>query len=184
MIIVFDYGHGGYNEQGQLDPGVTNGDLTEYELATVIGERARSKVEALGHTTVTTRMEPTAEMHSLMNRAAVANAAGADIFVSIHLNGFKDPAAVGTETYHHPNSSEGARLAQCVQDGLVANMGFPNRGVKAAEYGVLVYTDMPAVLAEVGFLSNPGEAAILASEEGQEAAAEGIVLGIRGYFGA
>ena len=74
--------------------------------------------------------------------------------------------------------NESADLALAVQDRLNLSLGLKDRGVKQAPFVVLTGATMPAILVEVGFLSNPSEAAQLQGEEHQQQLAEAIALGI------
>jgi N-acetylmuramoyl-L-alanine amidase len=102
---------------------------------------------------------------TLQGRADIANAAKASLFVSIHNNAHSDSATSGTETYYagtpESYSSEGKLLAEAIQRKLIAALGSKDRGAKTHwnELVVLVKTQMPAALVEVGFLSNAAEEA-------------------------
>jgi len=74
--------------------------------------------------------------------------------------------------------NESAELALAVQDRLNLSLGLKDRGVKQAPFVVLTGATMPAILVEVGFLSNPSEAAQLQGEEHQQQLAEAIAMGI------
>ena len=147
----------------------------------------------------------------LEGRIDLANTAGADLFVSIHNNGSGNPAEAGTEVWYAPDRPFGERnwlLAQEVLNGLIgalADAGYnaPNRGLKnGSEFRVFrgqVFplfvlgnprpepratraTQMPGVLGESLFLSNPYEANLLAQEPIQLAIAKGYLRGVLSYF--
>src|SRR5690606_23114971 len=99
---------------------------------------------------------------SLSKRTYHANQCGADVYVSIHANAFGNgwSSAEGIETYHHPQSSQvSKKLAAAMQKELISCTGLRNRGVKTANFQVLRETKMPAILLELGFMSNKEEAA-------------------------
>ena len=121
------------------------------------------------------------ESDDLAFRAELANANGADVFISIHTNSVGNPGAHGTEVYHYPGSVPGKLLAACLQERLVAGLGTVNRGVKAANFQVLRETDCPAALVEVAFISNEAERSLLTSYAGQLAAALAMVYGLADY---
>ena len=87
---------------------------------------------------------------SLADRAKLANAADAELFVSIHCNALDRNDYEGIFTYYYPNSTKGAALAQQVQEEVVAATGGIGRGTPSANFQVLRETTMPAVLVETG----------------------------------
>lgn len=109
---------------------------------------------------------------SLSDRVSKANEIAKDksncIFVSIHHNAYKKDwnSAHGISTYHYPKSEKGFRLAGVFQSKIVEEMDWRSRGVKNANFYVLKYTSMPAVLTENGFMTNLKEAEVLMSDEG------------------
>jgi len=110
--------------------------------------------------------------NSLSDRVSKANKIAEDkdncIYLSIHHNAYGKGwnNANGISTYHHPKSDKGFRLAQIFQQHNVDKMGFRNRGVKNANFYVLKYTKMPAVLTENGFMTNLKDAEIIMTDEG------------------
>ncbi len=117
----------------------------------------------------------------LKARTDLANAARVDLFVSIHNNALSTTTS-GTETFHYYYSSAAARtLATAVQRELVAALGLPDRGVKTAGFYVLRNSEMPAILVEGGFLTNPAEALLLADPNVRQRIAEAVGRGIAAY---
>lgn len=119
---------------------------------------------------------------SLVTRANMANAWGADLFVSIHTNSAEDPSANGSEALVYSEDSPAYELAEDILVRLNQETGLRNRGVviRPGLY-VLRKTNMPAVLVEIGFISNPEEAQLMV--EYPELFARGIYLGIQDYYG-
>jgi N-acetylmuramoyl-L-alanine amidase len=182
--ICIDPGHGG------SDTGATNKTtgLKESTVDLAVGLRVKSLAEADGHTIVMTRETdrdvayPGAPAsRELQARCDIANNARADIFVSIHCNSFSDPAAHGVETLYAKDSEHGEDLAGYIQEELV-KLGFTDRGIKNDPLYVTKYTDMPAALAELPFISNPDEADLLCNDLWQLRFADAIYEGIRRYF--
>ena len=107
---------------------------------------------------------------------------GADLFLSIHTNASLDTSANGSESLVYRIPSTAADIAGAIQTQLTALTGFRNRGVIARPgLWVLRKTRMPAVLSEIGFLSNPSEAAQMNENPGLFA--EGIYRGLVAYYG-
>jgi N-acetylmuramoyl-L-alanine amidase len=114
-------------------------------------------------------------------RISIAKQAKADLFVSIHNDGFISPTANGATTYHH-GSPEATRLASIVQQKLVDALGIQDRGTRFASFYVIRRALMPAVLVEVAFISNPDEEMLLASDDGRSKAASGLFEAITSYY--
>ena len=113
----------------------------------------------------------------------MANSWGADYFISIHTNSSVIPTAQGVEAYVYRLGGTAEELAQSIVDSVSDELGSVNRGVMAANFVVLRRTEMPAVLVELGYLSNPTEALNLNSPAWQRAVARAIFDGIVNYTG-
>jgi len=179
--ICIDPGHGGF------DPGAVGpSGLKEKDVTLSIGLKLREKLQLQGINVVMTRDRDTAlgnnENDDLINRATVANNAKADYFVSIHCNS-AGPTAYGTETFAYKAGGQGEKLAQAIQEQLIHTIGLRNRGVKFANYAVLRNTNMPAVLVETAFISNPAEEKLLADDAWRDRFAEAIAIGICNHLG-
>ena len=104
--------------------------------------------------------------------------------MSVHCNAAEAEEANGTETWACAGSYRGGMLANCIQSQLVDALDTTNRGVKIATPGVnglyvLTNTDMPAILIELAFITNPGDEEILANA--QDALARAVARGITDY---
>ena len=94
----------------------------------------------------------------LSDRVNKANNVNLDLFVSLHLNAYqKTNNAMGVETYHYSSSSKGKTYATNVQNELVKEVGWKNRGVKTANFYVIKNTKAPAVLIELGFCDSKAD---------------------------
>ncbi len=171
MLVALDPGHGG------KDCGaVGRYGLTEAEVVLDVAERVG---RLLTGDVVLTRG---ADIYlDLRERAVMANQAGADVFVSIHCNGFHK-LAYGAETWHYPNSSGGKRLAALVQKALITHIVEANRGIKEGTFAVLQRTTRPAVLVELPFITTPEYEYKLGYEGYRQLCADGIAEGIEKYF--
>ena len=167
--ICIDPGHGG------IQPGAAYGGRLEKDATLSILMRLRDKLEASGYRVIMTR-ETDIDV-SLKRRCEISNGAGADAFVSIHLNSSTNPTAHGAETWKWERA-KGA-LAEAVQTALIAASGFKDRGVKSTTaFYVLRHTVAPALVVECGFLSNESERGRLFDEAMQDKIAAGIARGI------
>lgn len=174
-IIVVDAGHG--NQDGGAKT-VTNKREKDFNLAVSLKVAELLRMQN-GIDVFMTRSDDT--FIALDDRAAIANNLNADVFVSIHGNSGSNPATSGTETYYYQRESSKA-LANIIHKHLIAATGFKDRGVKSERFVVVKKTTMPAVLLEVGFLSNKGDEALMFSEDFQYRVAQGIVNGIKEYL--
>jgi N-acetylmuramoyl-L-alanine amidase len=116
----------------------------------------------------------------LSDRSNLANKLNADIFVSIHGNSGPS-TATGVETFY--TRSDSAQLAKVMHKYLVQSTGLADRKVKTQSLHVTRETKMPAVLLECGFLSNSNDESKMFTEQFQDSVANGIVKGIKEYFG-
>ncbi len=202
-LIAVDPGHGGGDTGavGTLPPGTPTGLPTRIDPATGetkiyekdvnldVGNRVNAYLQARGYPTVMTRTQDlaggdrpyTTEGADLQARVAVAQAAHADLFVSLHENAL-GATTTGTETYHFYYANQGSRtLALLIHQRLIAGLGLPDRGVQSAGFYVLRKTTMPAVLVEGAFLTNPNEALLLADPTFRQRIADAVGGGIVAY---
>ena len=175
--LLIDTGCGGGNVRRLASA------FTDKEIDLAVSLKLEALLESLGYQVVMTRSTDVAM--ELDERADLANAAGADLFVSIHSNAADGwPDYQGIFTYYHPSSSLGAILAQAVQTPLCQITGGIDRGIQSADFVVLRETDMCAVLVEMGFMSNSQELNRLLDGAYQDKLAQGIAQGIIRYLNA
>lgn len=106
---------------------------------------------------------------------------GADYFISLHINSFTDSSVRGLEVYSATGDDLGYNLGKDILDGLVESVALRNRGMKDGSHlRVLKNATMPAVLVEMGFISNPDDAALLDNDP--DSFAVGVYNGIISYF--
>lgn len=181
MRVTVDAGHGGY-DPGAVGP---NG-LQEKDVTLVVSKLLATKLQQAGIEVILTRdsdQTPWGPNDDLQTRCRIANEWGADLFVSVHCNSAANPAACGTETYAYKPGGQGERFARAVQDELIRALGLTDRGVKYANYYVLRYTNMPAILVELAFISNPIEERLLGKPDFQDLCATAIARGIGRVIG-
>ena len=177
FTIVIDPGHGGDR------PGACYEDIMEKDIDLAVSLKLVTILQNCGYQVIMTRS--TDVEVGLYERAGLANAAGADVFVSIHANAAENrPDYQGIYTYYHPSSNRGARLAQAIQTPLCQITGAIDRGTKDADFVVLRETEMCAVLVETGFMTNHEELMDLNEDSYQQLVAQGIARGIIDYLNA
>ncbi|MGH9327660.1 MAG: N-acetylmuramoyl-L-alanine amidase [Terriglobia bacterium] len=214
--IVIDPGHGGH-DTGTIGPS----GLEEKNVVLDVGLRLRKLIERrMGCQVIMTRSTDT--FIPLEERTAIANEYGADLFISIHANASRDPAARGIETYFLNFTSDPEALALAARENatsrdsvyqlqnlikkialsekidesdefakivdrqLVLHLdedGYPqpNRGVKKAPFVVLIGANMPSILAEISFLSNPRDERFLRKASYREKIAVALYAGVARY---
>lgn len=166
----------GHAPNGNPDPGAVNYamNLRESDIAESIAVKVQDFLIAAGVDVV-----GCLQSDSLEEICDTANHSGADIFVSIHCNAF-NACARGTEVEVYPSSTEGRKLAECVQNQIVTSLGTVDRGAKdRPNLYVLKHTDMPAILVETAFIDNGEDAELLRDRSTDFAAA--IARGITDY---
>lgn len=171
--ICLNPGHGG------SDPGAV-GEIKESDGNLKVVLILGNLLTAEGAEVVYTRTSDV--WMALSTRAAIANSANADMFVSVHHNGASSPTANGSETICYPGSQQGMRLATLVLNGLCNRLGTYRRGVIQRDDSDVTYTEMVAIITEAFFVSNPNECAMF-NNGGAEKEAQGILDGILAYYG-
>lgn len=174
MKICIDAGHGG-KSSGAVGIFSEEKDIN-LQLALILQEKLRrSKID-----TVMTRSDDV--YLDLQQRCDVANKNKCDYFISIHCNGFSDSSASGTETFYY-TGKEGLGLASEIQKAVIGYNKNKDRGVKTADFYVLKYTDMPAVLLECAFITNKKEEEMLNSKDWQEGFIKAVTVAVCSFVG-
>ncbi|MFE8696548.1 N-acetylmuramoyl-L-alanine amidase [Cytobacillus sp. FJAT-53684] len=179
MKIILDAGHG-YSTAGKRSPD----GMREYEFNRVVANHAKSLLENYQNVAVYFAHSDDRDV-PLKERTDKANQLKVDCYVSIHANAYGSTwnSASGIETYVHPiRPKKTTELAQKIHRNLIISTGLKDRGVKEANFHVLRETDMPAVLAECGFMTNHAEANLLRSDTFRKTCAEAIVKAVADHF--
>lgn len=174
--IVIDPGH------GDTDSGAVSIDgLRESEVVLSIAYKVR---DILKHSFDVYMTRDSDTFVSLNYRSSYANNLG-DVaaFVSIHCNSASSTSATGWEIFTSKGETEADKLAASIGKRYASRFTIPARGLKQANFSVLQYTNMSAVLVECCFLSNAEEAQWISSDEIQQQHAEAIADGIIDHFG-
>ena len=151
--VFIDAGHGG------TDPGAVGNGLKEKDIVLSIATKLGALLNGRGISIKYSRTNDT--YLSLEERARLANAWGADLFVSIHANSATSSVR-GTECYTHPTANTATKtLSGNVSRAISSKFGISNRGHKEANFAVLRLSNMPAILVETAFISNSSDANLL-----------------------
>lgn len=166
MKIFVDAGH---NHSG-WDTGSEANGLREQDVNFEVSKILAEKLTAIGFKVMLSRNKLTDNLgsdlaSSLAERYKAANSFNADLFVSIHCNAFSSSSASGTESLVFSKDSKAYSLAQIICKNI-SDLGLINRGVKIRpDISVLRHTNMPAVLVELGFITNTADAGYLADRQ-------------------
>lgn len=176
-VIVIDPGHGGE------DPGkVGVNDILEKDINLQISMKVRDLLEEVGITVVMTREDdkvPDRKKEDLSNRVELINKTRPTLALCIHQNSYTTPDIFGAQVFYHTKMEEAEDVANLVQESLRAIDPNNKREIKENDtYYMLKFTEVPTIIVECGFLTNPEEAAKLTAEEYQEEVAFAICEGI------
>jgi len=168
--VVIDAGHGGYDRGG-----IPGQRVSEKDMTLDVARRLKSVLQASGYRVVMTRDSDV--FVPLGTRTAIANSYRNAIFVSVHFNSATRRGASGIETYFY--SRDSLALASAIHHYVAGGAPSENRGVRRRGYFVLRRTNMPSVLVECGFLTNPTEATYAQNPSYRQKLAEAIAAGVR-----
>ncbi len=187
-LIVLDAGHGGF------DPGkVGINDILEKDVNLAIVLKLQALLEEYGFPIKLTRDSDTIlgpanstspKKDDMIARVEMVKELNPFLTVSIHQNSFTSPDVNGPQVFFYKDSQESATAAQVIQNALNQYLNPQKQRVAQSNtnYYLLTRTPTPTVIVECGFLSNPNEADLLATDEYQSKVAEAICIGIISYY--
>lgn len=181
-LIILDAGHGG------LDSGkIGINDQEEKDINLKIALKIKKLLEEQGISVMMTRSADErlseTQTEDLKARTEIMNRSNAVLAVSIHQNSFRDSSVSGAQVFYYPDSDEGRKAADAIQEELNDMQPDNRKEVKANDtYYILKNTEIPVVIVECGFLSNYTEAEKLADDSYQSVVAGTVVRGILQYI--
>ena len=178
-MIVIDPGHGG------ADTGVVVQGVRESDVAWDLARRLEGRMKATGMEALISRGPESGATEA--ERAAFANEAGADLFLSLHCDYNQSPHAQGVATFHFGNgygttSTVGELLAGFIQRELAARTGLLDCRTHAKTWDILRMTRCPAVRIEIGYLSNPNDRARMSDPAFRDIVAEGVLVAVKRLY--
>ncbi len=169
--VVVDAGHGGN------DGGTYSGEIIEKNITLAVAKKMQKLLEEQDINVIMTR--ETDEFLGLEARTKISNDNDTDLFISVHCNYYEGSADVkGIECYYAEEDEISKKVAETIMRNIDKISGLRNRGAKEEDYFVTEFNDAPAVLVEMGFLSNPTECKNLADSDYQQSLAKELVEGI------
>lgn len=183
-IITIDPGHGG------SDPGAVS-DKNTYEktITLSMAQKLKADLESMGAIVYLTRTGDTDvarpyadDEEELQARVNVAEKRCSDLFISLHINASVNKKASGISTYYFPKTNYDTKLAKCIHKQLTSNFKLPDMGAREANFYVIKRCSMPAVLMELGFISNKKEEKVISGNWFQNKAMDLTAAGIKDYF--
>lgn len=179
QLIAIDPGHGG------SDPGAIGHGYTEKQATLAISKYANNYFNEASMRTMMTRTDD--RFVGLSERARMANAARANMFISVHINSAGNDSATGLETYHYGTSNAASvkpakALASYMKNRMVEAWPLRDRGVKTANFAVIRETAMPATLIEAGFINNKGDNYYIRTPKEQQKMGRAIYLATLDYY--
>ena len=188
LTVLVDAGHGGYDGGACGKSGVW-----EKEINLQVALRVKEKLAALGAEVIMTRdsdtdlcSEPrpdnlTKKRQDMIARVDIAKEHSADMVLSIHMNHNRDRSQSGPQVFYRKGCDAGRLLAGCMQESLIAGLSpSRQRSALSGDYFIL-QLDVPSVLIECGFLSNPSEEQLLLDGTYQERVAQAVTDGAAEY---
>lgn len=185
--IVIDAGHGG-RDGGAI--GVSTG-VTESELNLKYAKKLQEICNEFGLKTTMTRNDmeglydefaENKKKSEMENRKNIINSSGADLMVSLHMNSFPLTSCSGAQVFYAKGSDVGFKLAKSVQQSICQEFKNARNYVTVGDYFVLNYSNIPAILVECGFLSNPEEEKNLQRDEYCEKFCYNLLTGLLSFF--
>ncbi len=181
--IIIDPGRGG-DDHGQIMQG-PNGPISESDILWDLASRLEGRMTAIGMETFLSR--PANRAPSDAERAATANAVGADLMISLRCATQPTPAANGVASFHFGNShgsvsTIGRNLADFIQREVVARTGLRDCRTHGRTWDLLRLTRMPTVQVDIGYITNPHDRATLVSTQARDAIAEGMLAAVKRLY--
>lgn len=185
--VVVDCGHG-ENDPGKIG---VNGAL-EKDINLEIGKMVEKRLKEKGYRVVMTRTDDkilaeegstNKKAQDMKARVALINETKPVLAVSVHQNSYHDSEVSGAQVFYYSHSTEGETAAKVMQESLLSVEPENKRQAKANDsYYLLKRTEVPTIIVECGFLSNPEEADLLSDEEYQKKVADAIADGVEKYL--
>lgn len=184
-VIYIDVGHGG------ADPGTVYKDIYEKDINLEICKKLQKKLESLGAIVYMTRYGDydlsnnyaiSRKRSDLNNRVKVINNSKADIYISIHLNSISSSSWSGAQVFYDDVNEENKVIAELMQKQLKKDLKTKRKVKELTNMLLNRKVNIPGILIEVGFLSNPNDRYLLQKKDYQKKVVDSITSGVLKYF--
>ena len=185
-VVVIDAGHGG------IDGGCEGvSGTTERVINLEYAKTLKSYFENYGYKVVMTRenldglysnFSSNKKKDDMLARKKIIENANADVVISIHMNAFPLQSSRGAQVFYSKEHEVSKKLAECIQDVFIENLPKARKNADVGDYYLLNCSNIPSVIVECGFLSNPEEEQLLLSENYREKLCYSIMCGVAKYF--
>ncbi len=187
LTIVIDPGHGG------IDPGSIGRKtkVTESELNLKISNKLMNLLKSADFNVILTRTNSDGlygtyssgyKKRDMLARQEIIEKSGASLAISIHMNSFTTSANRGAQVFYNTLNKNSEILAKSIQECFTKDLPESNKGTAIGDYFILKCTEIPIVLCECGYLSNPSDEALLVTDEYQEKVAYSIYKGVVSFL--
>ncbi|MBE3571682.1 MAG: N-acetylmuramoyl-L-alanine amidase [Moorella humiferrea] len=180
QVVVVDPGHGGI-DSGAMGPAGTREDRVNLAISRYLAEFLSQGGARVYLTRQDENVNEGDSGDDMVERVELARRVGADLFVSIHCNAF-DGRESGAQLFYDPKSPEGKKLAEAIQAEIRRRLANTDRVPLSIDAYVLRNQKIPAVIVEVGFISNPREEKLLRDPRYQRQMAFAVYAGIIDYL--
>ena len=186
LCVVVDAGHGG-DDPGKIG---ING-APEKDINLQIAQKLKKYLEAEDVEVVLTRETEDGlydahasnkKVQDMKRRIEIIEKTDPVLTVSIHQNSYVTPKAEGAQVFYYKKSDESKKIAQIMQNVLGEKLGSTRQIKSDVNYYILLHSQLPTIISECGFLSNPEEEQRLCTEEYQERIADALYCGIIEYL--
>ncbi len=187
LTVVVDAGHGGFDGgcEGTLE------GSNERELNLKYANTLKKYLENYGIRVIMTRtttdglysaFATNKKKDDMEKRKEIIEKSRADVVISVHMNAYSLISSRGAQVFYNPESEVSKSLAKSIQDSFVSDLPKARKAPDVGDYYMLNCTNVPAVIVECGFLSNPEEEILLFSDEYREKVCYAILCGVIKYL--
>ena len=189
LTVLVDPGHGGYDGGARC----RDSRVWEKELNLAVALQVKEALTQRGAAVVMTRTTDTdlctenrpanltKKRQDMQKRIAVAQENQADMVLSIHMNEYRVRSESGPQVFYREGSDSGRLLAGCVQAAMIDQLQPKKQRVAMAGDYFILQLDVPSVLVECGFISNPAEEKLLLTKDYQHRLAQSIATGVEEF---